>query len=39
MDPAHWLVGVMIFGAIVFLVVVERHSRRRSKQLDENKTP
>jgi hypothetical protein len=33
MDPSHLLVGAMTLGAFVFLIVVELHSRRRTKQL------
>jgi len=39
MDPAHLLVGGMTVAAFVFLVVVELHSRRRTKQLQHSAGP
>jgi hypothetical protein len=39
MDPSHLLVGAMTVGAFVFLIVVELHSRRRTKQLKQSAGP
>ena len=39
MDPAHLLVGGMTVAAFVFLIVVEIHSRRRTRQLERSADP
>jgi hypothetical protein len=35
--PAHWLVGAMTIGAVIFLTLVELHSRRTAKSLTDTK--
>jgi hypothetical protein len=35
LDPAHWLVGGMTTGAVIFLVLVELHSRRTARAVTD----